>query len=196
MARGAADDDSDLDPDFRDELERMRLERERAEDDLREAFAQSPAVLVRERRHPHKELWILSPETDPSQGKLRVTEFLPDGPYGHISRETLDQIIDEKASTGHIYEPVDEAFVMEWTSTPEWTEGVKKVAYVQAYNRLVAAGSRHGASKYAWDTHMRAQSMDNWEDATALLEQAAADIEAGRVTDRQLNRKKRRLLQL
>ena len=180
--------------DFDDELERLRSERHVAELALQAAWAQSPAVLVK--GGDREELWILSGETSPKEGKIRVTELLPDGPYGHFSAETIDEIVREKANTWSTYTPVDEQFVMDWTSTDEWHEGLQRVAYVQAHNQLTyLAGSKHW--DWAWGVISKARAEPDIERATRMLEQAAADLQAGRAPNpTAIRRLKRRLLRI
>lgn len=184
-----ANDDFD---DFDAELAQIREKRAAAERALREAWEQSPAVLVRAR--DRDELWILSGETNPKEGKWRVTELWRDGPSGHFSAETVDEIVRKMAVPWATYEPVDEDFVIDWTSTDEWIEGLKWVAYVQAYNQLMwlAGGD---AYQWAFQRAMEAKQLDDIEAATRLLEQAAADIQAGRAPNAaSVRRLKRSLL--
>lgn len=162
---------------FDAEMAQIRARRDAARDAMRGAFERSPAVLVIE--GDLEELWILSGETDPRQGRVRISQFGRDGPRTHLSDQSLDELVAELAATWATYEPVDEAFAMEWTSTPEWTEGQLRVAYVQAFNRLQFVGGKHGASDWAWEQISQARQLDV-EEATRVLERAASDLEAGR----------------
>lgn len=163
--------------DFDAELDRLRAQREAAEGALRSAFERSPAILVTEGELD--EIWILSPETHPEDGELRVTYLMPDGPRGHFSGDSIDELVTELATTWARYEPVDEAFVLRWTTTPEWTQGVWQVAYVQAWNALMRTG---GMEAFDWvqERIAEAQRTGDAEAATKILEQARADLKAGR----------------
>lgn len=176
--------EDDLYPD----LDLIRTETARARRSLREAFEQSPAVLARS--EDREELWILSGETNPNEGKLRVTELWTDGPGGHFSGQSLDEIVKEKANRWSTYQPVDEDFVIDWTSTDEWNEGLQRVAYVQAHNQLMWVAGKQGEHasdeqrsrvyRWAMDQTMKARQIEDIEQATKMLERAAADLQAGR----------------
>ena len=177
----------DLD-DFDAEMARLRADREEAESALRSAFERSPAILVTE--GDLDELWILSPETHPEEGELRVTYLMPDGPRGHFSGNTLDELVTELARTWARYEPVDEAFVLRWTTTPEWTKGIWQVAYVQAWNALQITG---GMEAFEWvnERIAEAQRASDYEEATRILVQARPDLTAGRAPNERRDLKHR-----
>jgi hypothetical protein len=149
-----------------------------------DAFEASPAVLVTEGQH--QEVWITTPELDPKEGKLRVTYLGKDGPRGHFAGRDMDDLVKELASVRATYTPVDEAFVVEWTSTPAYQEGVLRVAFVQADNQLRwVAGQRGGAARdWANEVRDRAYLASSVEEATRILERAAADLQAGRAPNR------------
>lgn len=166
---------------FKEEIARMSREREDARSALRTAFERSPAIVAREIQY--EELWILSPETVKEEGQWRVTFLRHDGPRGHFSGKDMEDLIKELSSTRMTYTPVDESFVMQWTSTPEYEEGVKQVALVQADNQLRWIARQHSKEAYAWAMTVREQALEakDLETATKLLERAAADVQAGRV---------------
>lgn len=166
------------DDDFDDELERLRARRRAAEDALRDAFDRSAAILVTE--GDRDELWILSPETHPEEGDVRVTFLSPDGPTGHRSAVGPEDLIAELASFRATYRPVDEGFVIQWTSTPQWEEGVMRVSYVQAVNLLQSLAARHDAREWAWQQILESREEMDFAKAIRMLELAARDLQAGR----------------
>lgn len=169
---------------FEEELARMQAERTAARGALRDAFAVSPAILVIE--GTHRELWILSPELDPKDGSLRVTYLTPDGPRGHFAGDDIEDLVKELSSTRARYEPVDENAVIRWTSTKAYHEGLLQVAFVQAEGQLRWIAGKRGKDAYAWAMDVRDQAYaeadktGKIEDATRILERAAADLQAGR----------------
>lgn len=166
---------------FRAEVSRMRTDRARAQAAMRTAFERSPAVLVTEGKS-YRELWIVSPETVRTDGNVRVTYLRPDGPRGHFSGRDMEDLVKELSSTRSTYDPVDEAFVMEWTQTPEYQEGQLRVAFVQADNQLRWLAGQRGEQGRKWASTIQDQvyQMDDVEQATKVLERAAADLQAGR----------------
>lgn len=122
--------------DFQAHLQRLREEREEAKAQLRHAWEESPAVLMSS--SGVSRLLLLTPSTVEDVPPLRVSELDPDGPVSHQFFETTEDAVEEYASSRYSFEPVDEQFVIDWTSTPQWEEGLEKVAYVQARNQVLA----------------------------------------------------------
>lgn len=126
------DEDFGSDPFFAKIKRDKEIRRER----LRDAFALSPAIIVKD-KSGRETLLIKSGETaNPEQGAFRVSSFAHDGPIGHVTRKTPEVLIEEIADD---FYPVDArpAFdeeVMDWTSTQEFERGAERVAAVQRAN--------------------------------------------------------------
>lgn len=165
--------------DFEAEIRRLREAREDAEARFIAAFEASPAVLVEE--GGEEELWILSPDPTPEPEALRISFLAEDGLRGHTLGDTLKAIAEEHASPGHVYDPVDERVVIAWTRTPTWSRGQRVVAFAQARNQLTWLAGKRGREAYAWamDKLREVDDLDI-ETATAYLEEAARDLQAGR----------------
>lgn len=137
-----------------------------------DAFNASAAVIVTE-RNSRAELWILSGNMGPHKKGHRITFFGHDGPIGHVERDTLDELFDEVYRVGATLEPVGDDEVIAWTTTPEFEEGAKRVAYVQAVNEIGWLQSQtvaHDDKEVLREAQSKAQSMDDIEKATAFLQ--------------------------
>lgn len=169
----------DFDDDFDAEVEQLRARRAAAESAMRDAFARSPAILVTE--GDRDELWILSGQTNPEEeGDWRISFLWADGPGGHRSGDDVEDLVRELAVPWATYKPVDESFVIRWTTTPTWKEGALKVAYVQAFNHLQSLAARHDAREWAWQRILASKAETDIQKATRILELAMRDLEAGR----------------
>lgn len=191
--------EADLDDDdgFEAHLRDLRAAHGGAVDRLLDAFDHSSAVLVTEKGpYGRDEIWILSLDTTPDAGRWRVSFLAEDGPRGHTLGETPEAIAEEYASPRHTYDPVDEDFVIAWTRTPQWEHGQKVVAFAQARNQLLWLAGKRGDEAYRWAIE-RLRSAEDLEDvdlATAVLEQLARDLEAGRAPNRTVEALRHRLL--
>lgn len=188
----------DDDDDFEKHVARLKGRRETARDAMREAFRRSPAVLVT--RGSDEELWIASPELDPKEGTVRITTLRHDGPWGHTSGKDMEELVEKEASSRVTYTPVDDDFVMTFTGTTEYREGIRRLAFVQADNQLrwIAGQKGRDASTWASDLSyrviMEAEETGDLEGATRTLERAAADVQAGRAPNPGIRALKARLL--
>lgn len=172
IARDADDDDDDA---FIARVEAELAVRETA---IRTAFEVSPAIVVRYKGHRWPQLVILSGGMSAEDKKYRITKLLPDGPVGHETADTVSKLAGEIAYNLTSVEPVDEDFVMDWTSTPEFEEGAKKVTYVQAANMLGYLASGRGL-KWIGAIFDQANKLahDDIEAATELLRRATRKLQ-------------------
>ena len=157
---------------FRAYIDDMKAKKSAAVRALADAFATSAAVIVTH-RDGRRELWILSGNMGADKTGHRVTYFGADGPIGHTERDTTDEIFDDLYETGATYQPVGDDEVIAWTSTPEFTEGSKRVAYVQALNHigwLISQSTSHDDTQVLIAAQTKAHHMDDVEKATAFLE--------------------------
>lgn len=82
------------------------------------------------------ELVIVSREMGPERG-YRASFLRDDGPSGHVTRATLDAVINEITQlVMPPYTAASDAEVMRWTTTKRYEVGSRQVAYVQAENML------------------------------------------------------------
>lgn len=103
---------------------------------LHQALLVYQAIIVTDSRG-RKTLLIQSGEmSNPEEGKHRVTKYLEDGPEGHLTRTSvtkLAQDLSRDLSPVKI-EPASEQRVMDWMSTPTFTEGSEHVYEMQRRN--------------------------------------------------------------
>lgn len=152
-------------------IEGLRRKKEISVRAIADAFEQSAAVIVTELKG-RPELWILSGNMGPDKKGHRVTYFGKDGPIGHIERDTLEELWDELYRDGATLQPVGDAEVIEWTSTPEFERGSRRVAYIQALNQLgwlISQAVTHDDKRVLMEAQSKAQSMEDEEKATAFL---------------------------
>ncbi len=127
---------------FNEKIEQLRMETGVRRAALRDAFAISPAVIVTYDKplpsgEPNQQLLLLSGEMQPTaDGAYRITTMMKDGPWGHSTRATVDELIEENTPWGATVHPASEVEVIAWTSTPEYIEGSKWVAFQQADGTL------------------------------------------------------------
>ncbi len=155
------------------EIARLRRRHADRVAEVRAALAQSPAIFLT--KGDFTEMVIVTGETYPGQLPLRATTFLHDGPWGHENYKDRDDVATALASRS--WDTVIAASdyeVQEWTSSPEFVLGAKRVAYVQAANALRYMASRDG---YGSDRYKRAQllldrtdRMEDLDEATVLVE--------------------------
>lgn len=136
-------------PDFDAELDRMRSHRAQRIAQLRDAFAECPAVIATDPNRGQV-LLIKSDElTDRASGPIRVTEFQKDGPRGHSTARSDDELLDRVIgdfSKGVRFTPATEEEVIEWTTSDEFVEGSKRVAFIQAHNTYSYLAQKAGVS--------------------------------------------------
>lgn len=157
---------------FKEYIAKMKAKKSTAVSAVARAFAQSAAVIVTE-RGGRPELWILSGNMGPDKKGHRVTYFGHDGPIGHVERDTLEELWDEVYRDDARLEPVGDAEVIAWTSTPEFEEGAKRVAYVQALNEvgwLQSQAVTHADKDVLRQAQSKAHAMEDVEKATAFLQ--------------------------
>lgn len=104
---------------------------------------------------------ILSGElSDLASGNYRLTFFGPDGPYGHVTKQTKEEIAKEALETmKQPIAPMTDAEVMDWTSTPEFEFGTAIIAYMQAENTLRWYAQKAGRLDWAYDVINRAHEL-------------------------------------
>jgi hypothetical protein len=161
--------------DFTVYLERMKKEHARRARIAGAELAKSPAIILR--RGDRVELVVVTGETYPDRPPLRATTFLVDGPWGHENYKTVTAIADELARRDwDEIRAADEDEVIEWTSTPEFVEGSKRVAYVQAANALRYWAGQKGYESAEWrradDLLRKTDRMDpaDIDEAIAIVE--------------------------
>ena len=159
-----------------------RLEREQQEhiDLIVDAFAASPAIHVTYKRG-REELLILSGEMQyPEEGPLRVSYFLREGPRSHDVGKSVEELAKRIGQVTSV-EPVSEDYVMEWMSTPEFIQGSKVVAFIQADNELRYLAGKVGMSNEAWDVASMARDLaeTDIDAAVKLLRDAIEDVRHG-----------------
>lgn len=156
---------------FDEHIAGLRRKKEIAVRTIADAFAQSAAVIVTEPKSM-PELWILSGNMGPDKRGHRVTYFGKDGPIGHIERDTLNEVWEELYRPGASFQPVGDAEVIAWTSTPEFERGSRRVAYIQALNQLgwlISQAVTIDDKRALMEAQSKAQSMEDEEKATAFL---------------------------
>ena len=143
--KGAADDDDEDDaPDFGEDswFDRLRAKLGAKRQGIRDAFKASPAIIVTQ-TDGRETLVIKTGEMqNPEDGPERVTFFWKDGPVGHATRKTTEELIEEVSGYGSTARPATDAEVMAWTSTDEFAEGAARVAAVQRANAGLKGGKR------------------------------------------------------
>jgi predicted SprT family Zn-dependent metalloprotease len=104
--------------------------------EIQRAFATSPAI--RGGGGDQATMAIKSGElSDTKYGRYRVTFFGHDGPHGHVTKDTDEDIaMETKAVLKRPIVPMSDDDVMAWTSTEEYHRGSKLTAYMQGENML------------------------------------------------------------
>lgn len=104
--------------------------------EIQRAFAVSPAI--RGGVGDQATMAIKSGElSDTEHGRYRVTFFGHDGPHGHVTKDTDEDIATEtKAVLKRPIVPMTDDDVMAWTSTDEYLRGSKLTVYMQGENTL------------------------------------------------------------
>jgi lysophospholipase L1-like esterase len=132
------DDDEDDATDFGEEtwFERIRRRDHERRARITKAMAKSPAVILTDGSGRETLVVITGEMQNTDEGKHRATYLAADGPVGHVTRKTLDKVIEEidrDYRPASVRAATDEE-VMAWTSTPEYEEGARRVAEVQRAN--------------------------------------------------------------
>lgn len=131
-------DDDDPQPGEDDESWFQRITR-RADENRRrmhEAMKKSPALFLTTAQG-RQILVVQTPEmSNRSEGAVRVTTFDEDGPIGHVTRRSTEQLAEEVQRDWNPKEirPASEAEVLAWTSTERFARGAARVAEVQRAN--------------------------------------------------------------
>lgn len=144
--RGAgADDDEDDAPDFGEDswFDRLRAKQAARREPLRKALTAHDAVFITT-THGRRVLFVKTPEmSNPSEGALRVTEFDEDGPIGHQTSDTVEDLTQELNHWNPVtIEPATEAEVMAFMDTDRFRDGSARVAEVQRHNSGLKGGKR------------------------------------------------------
>lgn len=172
---------SPSDVEFSTFLAKTRRRAADREAEARAALKVSPALILTS--GDFSELVIVSGDTHPGQPPLRVTTFLVDGPWGHENYKTMDEVAFEIARRSwKEMRAADDHEVIEWTSTPEFVRGSKRVAYVQAANALRYWAGRQGyqSAEYARIEKLlgKTNAMDeaDIDEAIEILERELAKV--------------------
>lgn len=168
-----------------------RKERRGRTQDILNSFAVSPAIRGMSGTRGEfvqPRMAIMSGElSDRATGKFRVTFFGPDGPLGHVTKDSHEAIAAEVLES--LYPPIapmtDEE-VIAWTTTPEFEMGSRIVAYMQAENTLRWFAQKAGKLDWAYEVIARGhhgvdqvqqvQTIEALEAATKLLTDAIATL--------------------
>lgn len=103
---------------------------------LHQALLKHQALIVTD-ESGRRTLLIRSGEmSNPEEGAHRVTQYLEDGPLGHIARKSITRIAQDLSRdlAPVKIEPASEARVMGWMSTPAYEEGLARVLEMQRRN--------------------------------------------------------------
>jgi hypothetical protein len=128
---------------------------------------------------------IMSGElSDLASGNYRVTFFGPDGPHGHTTKKTKEEIAKAVLDTmKQPIAPMTDAEVMAWTSTPEFELGTAIIAYMQAENTLRWYAQKAGRLDWAYEVMTRAhalwrggQTPENVHASTAMVVEAFREL--------------------
>lgn len=145
---GPADDDDDEPRDGEDsETWWQRINRVAAEKKkpMREALAKHDALILQS--GDRRVLLLKTPEVaDVADGAFRVTEFDADGPIGHTTRRTVEELADEMFSTWRpsTITPATDDDVLAFTSGERFAKGAAQVIEVQKHN----TGKLDGYERY------------------------------------------------
>lgn len=174
--RAATDDDDDGGDEW---FTRLRAKQAKSLDEIKAKLKTSPA-LIGTWKHGGKRLLLVTGEMQSGKGGYRVTTFADDGPSGHASRSTMDEIADEIRQDGfESLRPASDDEVMAWTSSPEFVEGSKRVAFVQAINTLSFRAGAKGNGDVAREVERAANKLaaeGKWDDATLILQRGIKDL--------------------
>lgn len=127
--------------------------------EVERVIKQSPAI--RGGTGDDSRMAIISGEmSDPGHGRFRVTFFGPDGPHGHVTRDTYREIAQEiRSALLAPISPMADDEVIAWTSTEEFSKGSKLTAYVQAENALRWRAGQAGRLEWAFGVITRANDV-------------------------------------
>ncbi len=117
-------------------LDRQRAERMRP---MRDALATHDALILESGRswNRRRVLVIKSPEVaDVDAGSMRITEFDDDGPIGHTTRKTVDELADELTSTWQpaSIRPATDEDMAAMMGSERFAEGAARVIATQKAN--------------------------------------------------------------
>lgn len=178
--RGPVDDDDGDDgdddfgsDDFMRKIAKRRHERETA---AKQALATSPAIIIDD-GHSKRLMLVTGEMQDREHGTLRVTTFNDDGPSGHATRRSMDEIAQAINEYGwKTLRPASETEVMEWTSTEKFVVGSKKTAAIQALNTLHFRAKDKDAARSVEDRANKLVAEGKWDDAVLVLQQGIKDL--------------------
>jgi hypothetical protein len=103
---------------------------------MHQALLKHQALIVTDEAG-HRTLLIRSGEmSNPEEGAHRVTQYLEDGPRGHIARKSITRLAqDLSRDLGPVkIDPASEAQVIAWITTPAYEEGLTRVLEMQRRN--------------------------------------------------------------
>ena len=178
------DDEEDVFAEFEREAAE-REERHQRERKLAETALRASSAISGHTQWGDPRMAIVSGETaDREDGAMRVTFFGVDGPHGHVTRKTEEDIADEvRQVMVPPYVPMTEAEVIAWTTTPMYEIGSRKVAYTQAANSLSWYASQAGrrevyerANKLANEAMGRDPGVAEMDRALAIFHDAIREL--------------------
>jgi hypothetical protein len=161
---------------FREMLARHDADRKKQKAEVLAAWSVSPAILVVHERG-REEVVILSPEpSNPELGPMRATTLMRDGPWGH-NVGTTDKLAEDVRGYVSV-RPLSEAEVMAWTSMPQYVEGAKAVAFIQADNEIRFLAGKIGKREEADEYLRRARAVfeTDRDAAVAILHEGIAKL--------------------
>jgi hypothetical protein len=103
---------------------------------LHQALLKHPALIVTD-ESGRRTLLIRSGEmSNPEEGPHRVTQYLEDGPLGHIARKSITKLAQDLSRdlAPVKIDPASEAQVIAWMTTPVYEEGLTRVLEMQRRN--------------------------------------------------------------
>jgi ppGpp synthetase/RelA/SpoT-type nucleotidyltranferase/SAM-dependent methyltransferase len=80
---------------------------------------------------------VLSP-IPRGEGGHRITQFGPDGPFGHTEHNTLDEAVKELVDDHQLTGEVRPGTVDVWAQQPEWAEGMRRIEETRRLNAQLA----------------------------------------------------------
>lgn len=163
--------------DFEEHIARWEKRARLRRDLVDKALAVSPAMILSspatDHLRPFRQLVIVSRDTHPDpSGPIRISEFLPDGPWGHRNVKDMDAAADEIGKM--LWKKLTVAYdpdVIAWTSTPEFTRGVHVAALMQADNAI-----RYRMSKLPRTVHIRGFDRDEFDELMRSESRRAHDM--------------------
>lgn len=165
--------------DFEEMIARYKREREQNVASVLAALDQSPAIRASMGSGRFDMIIVSGEVSDHESGKFRATYFGEDGPHGHVTRPTMEKIVDEIVqSYSPPFSPMTDDDVIAWTSTEKFIRGSKVTAFVQADNTLRFRAQRAGRYDWAAEISRNANALgvERVDEAIAMLYEALKEL--------------------